>query len=99
MMKGMRTLVNKVKKSCERNGDFITDIKEYGLTIDDVAIVHQRTGKQGDVSWEVLQKGKEPRVRIIVEMVRGKLEATALHVTTLINGKRVGRPPMGKKAA
>ena len=99
MKKDTQVIVDDVKKRIKRNGDFTTDIKEYGLTVDDVSIVHLDNDPAKAPKWRTLQKGTEPRVRIIVEMVRGKLQATGLQITTLINGKRVGRPPMKRIAA
>jgi hypothetical protein len=69
-----------------------------------VSVVHQDENDKGDAIWETLQKGKEPRVKIIVKAAKGKvaigkLMVKELHISTLINGKRVGPPPPKEKAA
>jgi hypothetical protein len=72
-----------IKEQLKRSVKLGSELKRHCLTVNDVSIICQHAPKDQDgnfkkVFWFSLQKGKEPRVMIIVETRFEKVKAITL---------------------
>jgi hypothetical protein len=82
IMYDIESVVEDIRDKCKRYKIFEKELKKFNLTIDDVFIVYQMEDVHGNISWDNLQNGKDSRVKIIVEMMDGKLQAKCMHVAS-----------------
>ena len=86
------TEIAEVKKQCTQWTNLSRDLKRFKLSIDDITIIYELKDDHGKPVSQHLQIGREDRVKVIVSLVKDKVQPTCMHIDTAFIREMEGFP-------
>ncbi|MGO9688347.1 MAG: hypothetical protein ACLP2X_07330 [Syntrophobacteraceae bacterium] len=86
------SVIEEAKKQCIQWMDLTRDLKRYKLSIDDITIIYELKDDNGKPVWQCLQIGREDRMKVIVSLVKDKVQPTCMHIDSDLIRELEGYP-------